>query len=118
MDFEPQKRVREAIHLALLGAALMAIGLLTPHKGAQAGESLWQVARESTWQKVGDWPAAEASIAISLLSGGAMFLVLALRQLWRVWLMPRYLHRVLVVVQALPFIALLVGLYYLVKAVF
>ena len=116
MDFEQRKHVRDAIQLALLGVVLMGVGLLAPHKGA-AGESLWTVARESTWEKLGDWPAAEASLAISLLSGGMMFLVLAFRQLWRVWLMPQYLHWVLVVVQALPFIALLCGLYYLAKAV-
>jgi hypothetical protein len=117
MDLEERKHVREAIQLAVFGVALSGVGLLMPHKGAHAGESLLSVARESTWEKLGDWPAAEASLSITLVSGGLLFLVLAARQLWRVWLMPRYLHWVVTVAQILPFIAMLVGLYYLVKAV-
>ena len=118
MDFEQWKHIREGVQLALFGLALAGVGLLMPHKGVTDGESLLTVARDSTWGRLGDWPAAEASLSITLVSGGLLFLALALRQLWRVWLMPKYLHTVMMVVEVLPFIAMLVGLYYLVKAVF
>jgi hypothetical protein len=32
--------------------------------------------------------------------------------------MPKYLHTVMLVVQVLPFVVMVVGLYYLIKAVF
>jgi hypothetical protein len=118
MDFEQWKHIREAVRLGLFGLALAGVGLLMPHKGVPAGESLLTVARSSTWEKLGDWPAAEASLSIALVSGGVLFLALALRQLWRVWLMPKHLQTVMLVAEVLPFIAMLVGFYYLVKAVF
>ena len=117
-DLHHRGHLRSAFRLGLLGLGLIIVAVITPHEGPHTGESLWTVARDSTWQKLGDWPAASASLQIMLGSCGLLFLVLAGRQLWTAWFAPRFLHWVLFLLSIAPFVTLVVGLYYLIKAVF
>ena len=48
----------------------MLIGLVAPYPGRQEGRSLFEVARDSSWRNLGDWPAAWCSIKLILLALG------------------------------------------------
>ncbi|MFM2296029.1 MAG: hypothetical protein RLZZ350_2442 [Verrucomicrobiota bacterium] len=118
MDWEHRLKIRGAFKLALFGGALVALGLCLPRDAAHQEESLWTVARDSTWHQLGDCPAASASLQIALVSCGLLVLLLAGRQLWADWLLPKYLHLLMLVCSVLPFVSLFAALYYLFKAIF
>ncbi len=118
MDWEHRRQIRSAVKLALFGGGLVAVGLCLPRDAAHQSESLWTVARDSTWHKLGDWSAASASLQISLVSCGLLALLLAGRRMWKDLVVPLFLHQVMFLISALPVISALIGLYYLLKAVF
>src|SRR5205807_2234825 len=75
MSPDQKKQITSSIGYGLAGLCLLAVMFIAPFGGDQPGESLFQVARDSTWRKLGDWSAAWASLQIILLSCGVLLLL-------------------------------------------
>jgi hypothetical protein len=103
------------ISLYSTGLLLMAAVLLSPDALYWEGQTFFEVARSSPWERWWDWLAAWCSIKIILLSLGATFVIAAVG-LWLRVVRWRTLGTVVLLLGALPLAGLWMGAYYLVKA--
>ena len=112
---EQEQTQRRAALLCWVGLLLLAVVFLTPHGGQFESRSFYQVARDSTWQNWGEWPAAWCSVKIILLCLG-----LALLLLWIALLLMNFgrtaLSWLILCCAVAPGLGILLGLYFLVKA--
>jgi hypothetical protein len=107
--------LRHLYSFCVLGLCLIGIVFFTPNPADQPRWAFFQVAKMSTWRQLYDWPAAWCSLKIIVLSLGLFLVIdaigslLALRGLKSMALSVFFLHIV-------PCLGILVGGYYLVKA--
>lgn len=116
MTREERELMSGAWPLCLIGVAFLACTYFTPHPGYQDGVSFFDVARNTQWGNLYDWPAAWCSVKVILLSVGLLFLTFWLTTMVGLSV-PKTLERVLVLLMALPCLGILAGMYFLVKAV-
>lgn len=112
-----QKTQRKILLYYFAGFYFLTIGFLSPHAGYLDGESFFNIARSSPWERWGDWPAAWCSLKVIFLSLG-VFLVLwalgALLELSR----RKTPGKIILTLTSAPIAGIWLGLYYLIKAVF
>ena len=99
-----------------LGLFLMGSAFLAPNTGPLASQPFYEIARQSCWQQIGDWPAAWCSLKWIALSLGILMMALSLAMLLAA--VGRSLAAAVLLVLALPSsLTLWMGLYLFVKAV-
>jgi hypothetical protein len=106
---------RRILVLYFTGLYLLAVVFLSPHAGYREGRSFFIVAQSSPWNQWWDWPAAWCSVKIILLSTGAFSVLAALWMLLKI-LNRQSLARMIRFLSAAPGLGVLIGIYYLVKA--
>jgi hypothetical protein len=105
---------RQVSLLSLVGIGLLGFVFFAPDVGGHSG-SFFQVAMQTTWQNLLDWPAVRCSVKIILLSAGLFLLIestgtfLAAKKI-KSLVLPVFL------MQAVSCLGLLFGGYYLVKS--
>jgi hypothetical protein len=109
-----RETLREVMLVSFGGFFLLGIVLLTPNGGA-AGETLFQIARSTTWAAWLDWPAVWCSFKMILLSASLFLLVDSMGTLLLVLNQRRLAGRVFILI-VLPLAGFLVGGYYFVKS--
>jgi hypothetical protein len=116
MTAEQRRTMESAGLLLVLGIYLIGIALLTPHQGQLDGRSFVSVARASSWQNVGDWPAVWCSFKIILLNLG-LFSIIASIMVLLLAIQRERLCGLLLFTTLAPSFGLLLGLFFLIKAV-
>jgi len=116
MTREEKELMSGAWPLCLIGVALLAVTYFTPHAGGQQGFSFFEVAWNTPWQNLGDWPAAWCSVKVILFSLSVFFLTFWLTTMFGLSI-PKALERFLIFLMTVPCLGVLAGLYLLVKAV-
>jgi hypothetical protein len=109
--------ISQGLRLCLIGLILVAVACLAPNAGGQPDKPLFEVARQSAWSVLGDWPAAWCSVRIVLLSTGALLAAISLWMLLAAGIKHRLLDYVFLPVVAAPLLGCSLGLYYFVKAI-
>jgi len=100
-----------------IGLCCLTIVFLSPHAGYLDGESFFNIARSSPWERWGDWPAAWCSLKVIFLSLGVFLVLRALGGLLR--LSARKIPgKVILTLTGAPIAGLSLGLYYLIKSLF
>ena len=94
---------------------LLAFVSLTPNGGHESGATFFQVARDSTWARPLDWPAAWCSIKIIALCVSC-FLALDATGTLLILQQRRVLARLCFYSNFLPCVLFLAGSYYLIQA--
>jgi hypothetical protein len=97
---------------------LLAIVFLTPQAGSAQGRTFFEVASQSRWQNLYDWPAAWCSLKIILLFCGVFSLVFALCAFWLCWMTPKFVGWVMLLITTGTVAGCWLGIYELIKAVF
>ncbi len=108
---------RRVFVLYAVGVYLLAIALLSPHAGSWEGHSFVQIARESPWERWWDWAAAWCSVKIMLMSLGMSSLIGAAGILLKLS-RRRLFSAIAFFLGATSSLGFLLGVYYLVKALF
>ena len=100
--------------MVFAGISMLVIAFFLPDAGHQRGAFL-TVATSSSWQKPFDWPAARCSVKIVLLAG---LLFLGVDALLAILLRLKLEKLAFLVfcVEVLPVLGILIGVYYLLKA--
>jgi hypothetical protein len=111
-----EKRIRNATRVGLWGVGLLFIAYFAPYSGQEEGKSFFTLARESSWRNPGDWPAAWCSIKLILLALGVVCLIDCLARLTMIYRRETF-SWLLSFLNLVPGAGLLLGFYYLVKAV-
>jgi len=117
MNEVQQRGIRSATRAGIRGICALLLGFLAPYSGQQDGKSFFQVARESTWDNPGDWPAAWCSLKIILVLLGIAMLIDSAARLAIIYRREASI-RVFSWLQFVTGLVLLLGIYYLAKAVF
>jgi hypothetical protein len=112
-----RRGIHSAIRIGKWGTCLLLIGLFAPYAGQQSGRSFFQVAQDSSWKNLADWPAVWSSVKIILIFlGSALLIDCAAR------LVILYRHANLVwpftVLTYVAGLGLLIGIYYFARALF
>ena len=103
--------------MILAGICLLGIAFLTPNAGYQHNGSFFKIAMSSVWSRLFELPAAWCSLKIILSGVGLMLLIESFGTI-----LARLNHTRLAVMvftlEVVPCVVLLIGSYYLVKAMF
>lgn len=100
-----------------MGLFLLGVVFLTPYNGFTTGRSFFTIAQNSQWFRPGDWIAAWCSLKIMLLSASGICLVLCVEE--TLLFMRRIaIANLLILTLLFPLTGLVMGFYYLVKAIF
>ena len=94
---------------------LLALALLSPLTVDADGHSFLVVARSASWSEFGDWVATWCSLKVILL-GLSLFLIAVSAIELLITLKQEHLARMCGLLLALPIVTLLLGCYYLIKA--
>jgi hypothetical protein len=106
---------RRVLLLYATGFYLLAVAFLAPHAGYVQGQTFFQVARDSPWDRWWDWAAAWCSVKIILLSLGLSAVMAALGMMLKI-LRRESLGNVALLFSAGSAMGFWLGTYYLVKA--
>lgn len=110
-----QRELRQIGLFCIAGFCLLAFVFCTPNFADQSGLAFFETAKVSTWRELYDWPAAWCSLKIILLSLGLFLLIDAIGTLLA---LVRFKSLALTVflLHIVPGCGLLIGSYYLLKA--
>jgi len=117
MTSEKDQTIRHVTLLCLIGLWLVAVVFLLPNGGKIAGKSFLEGALATHWGNWGDWPAVWCSLKMILLSLGVFAIFISLGIFLMVFERIN-LARLILLSTVAPGLGFLIGLFYLVKALF
>ena len=116
MDDHQQQELWNAVRLLAISLLLFVVVFFAPDAGDQNAKSFFAIAKGSVWGGFGNWPAAWCSVKIILLCLGTILFLNALGRFAEI-LKRETLSLVIAISALVPTLGLLLGCYYLVKAV-
>jgi len=117
MTSEKDQTIRHVTLLCLIGLWLVAVVFLLPNGGKVAGKSFLEGALATNWRNWGDWPAVWCSLKMILLSLGVFAIFISVGIFLMVFERIN-LARLILLSTVAPGLGFLIGLFYLVKALF
>ena len=110
------RRIRSAaISLYSVGLLCLGVALLAPHAHSGDGGSFFEVARASRWDQPGDWMAVWCSLKIILMCMGTILVLIGVG-VWSRIIRVKVFGTAMLLVCAIPAAGVVIGAYYLVKA--
>jgi len=115
MTRQHEELSRRAVFFILAALVFLTLVLLAPPDRYMGGRSFVEVASASRWHQWGDWLAAWCSLKIILLSLGVLVLMISLTILLVLWERVN-LARLTMLSTVAPALGVLLGVYFLIKA--